>query len=243
MSHQTSLFEATLKANNQSFQPTLERAIERKGGKKALLSLLTDSNSESVADQPDSYFLEEMTRSIFQSGFVWRVINNKWPQFREAFQNFDLDKLMALSDEEWDGFMGDTRVVRHRIKLRAVRHNLWFVNETGAEHGGFGQFLANWPKTELVDLFAYLKKYGSRLGGHTGQYFLRHVGLDSYVLNKDVVLSLKLHGLDISDNPTSQKDLKKVQEQFNQWQQDSGLPYRHLSMIAAFSAGVNRSDS
>ncbi|MBT3206175.1 MAG: DNA-3-methyladenine glycosylase I [Gammaproteobacteria bacterium] len=224
-----------------SFKIIIERAEKRKGGKKALLALLPQSiNAEELRAKPDSFFLEEMTRSIFQSGFVWRVINNKWPTFRQAFFDFDIGKLMRLSSDDWDNYMQDTRIVRHRQKIQAVRHNLWFVNETAGFNGDFGQFLLDWPKSDLVGLFRFLKSKGSRLGGNTGQYFLQHVGVDSFALTGDVVLCLKLSGLDINDRPSSQKDLKLIQQAFNGWHEETGFDYYRLSMIMAYSVGENK---
>jgi len=224
-----------------TFKQIVKRAEQRKGGKQALLSLLPQAvDPADLAAKPDSYFLEEMTRSIFQSGFVWRVINNKWPTFREAFFDFDISKLMRLSEDDWSNYIQDTRIVRHRQKIQALRHNLWFVNETSGLNGGFGRFLIDWPKSDLVGLFRFLKIKGSRLGGNTGQYFLQHVGVDSFALTGDVVLCLKLAGLDISDRPSSQKDLKLVQQAFNQWHEETGFSYYQLSMIMAYSVGDNK---
>ena len=224
-----------------SFKHITERAEQRKGGKQALLSLLPQLvDPSALADKPDSFFLEEMTRSIFQSGFVWRVINNKWPTFREAFFDFDISKLMRLSEDDWSNYIQDTRIVRHRQKIQALRHNLWFVNETSGLNGGFGRFLIDWPKSDLVGLFRYLKIKGSRLGGNTGQYFLQHVGVDSFALTGDVVLCLKLSGLDINDRPSSLKDLKLIQQTFNQWHEETGFNYYQLSMIMAYSVGENK---
>lgn len=227
--------------SSNSFQAILDRAIKRKGGKDALYSLLPQTiKPDVVASKPDSYFLEEMTRSIFQSGFVWRVINNKWPTFREAFFDFDLGRLMKLSDADWDSYIYDKRIVRHRQKIQALRHNLWFVSETASQQGGFGRFLVDWPKDDLVGLLRHLKTRGSRLGGNTGQYFLQHIGVDSFALTRDVVLGLKLHGLEINNNPGSQKDLKLIQQTFNRWHEETELCYFHLSMILAYSVGENK---
>jgi 3-methyladenine DNA glycosylase Tag len=33
----------------------------------------------------DAGYLEEITKSVFHSGFSWHVIDNKWPNFQEAF--------------------------------------------------------------------------------------------------------------------------------------------------------------
>lgn len=226
---------------NNSFDPILLRAIQRKGGREALDDLLPKPLTDGqLIDSSDSFFLAEMTRSIFQSGFVWRVINNKWPSFREAFFEFDINRLMALGDADWDNYLQDTRIVRHRQKIGALRHNIWFVHETSMQHDGFGRFLAEWPRSDLVGLFSLLKRMGSRLGGNTGQYFLQHVGVDSFALTRDVVCALQLHGLEINDSPASQKDLRLIQQTFNDWHEASGFSYRQLSYLLAYSVGENR---
>jgi len=50
---------------------------------------------------------------------------------------------------------------------------------------------------------------------------------------------LRSIGLDIAENPTSKRDLAKIQAQFNEWHTETGLPYSHLSRIAACSVGDN----
>ena len=224
-----------------SLDTILQRAIQRKGGRAALEAILPKpaSRSELIA-RSDSDYLAQMTRSIFQSGFVWRVINNKWPSFCEAFFDFDINRLMKLGDADWDNYLQDKRIVRHRQKIRAVRHNIWFVHDMAIEYGGFGRFVADWPKTDLVGLFTLMKKKGSRLGGNTGQYFLQHVGADSFALTRDVVMALQQHGLDIHDNPSSQRDLKRVQQAFNDWHESSGYGFLQLSYLLAYSVGENK---
>lgn len=224
-----------------SFDSILQRARKRKGGKDELDALLpTAVEPELLIKKPDSYYLAEMTRSVFQCGFVWKVINSKWPGFREAFFDFDPACLMKLSDDDWGNYVHDKRIVRNRQKIEALRHNLWFVNDISNEYHGLGRFLVEWPKSDLVGLFKLLKTRGSRMGGNTGQYFLQHVGVDSFALTRDVVAGLQIYGLDINDSPSSQKDMRLIQHAFNQWHQESGFCYFHLSLILAYSVGENR---
>ena len=105
-----------------------------------------------------------------------------------------------------------------------MRHNAQFVADIAREHGSFGKFLAQWPADDQVGLLEVLAKRGARLGGKTGQYFLRFVGRDSFITSADVVACLRDAGLDIAENPTSKKDMKKVQDQFNAWAKETGLP-------------------
>ena len=80
---------------------------------------------------------------------------------------------------------------------------------------------------------------GSRLVGQSALCFLRRVGTDCFMLTRDVVVTLKSVGLDIAEQPSSKRDLKKVQDQFNAWHEETGLPYSHLSRIVACSVGEN----
>ena len=65
------------------------------------------------------------------------------------------------------------------------------------------------------------------------------MGKDSFILSRDVVTTLRGAGLEIAEKPTSKRDLIKVQEAFNTWHKETGLPYSHLSCIAGFSVGEN----
>jgi len=68
---------------------------------------------------------------------------------------------------------------------------------------------------------------------------MRSMNMDMYVLTPDVVAALQLAGVDIADKPTSQRDLKAVQQVMNQWHKATKLPYAHISRILACSTGVN----
>jgi len=221
-----------------SFKTIRARAEARKGGKAQLARLLPPvAGNDAVALIGDDRILAEMTRRIFCSGFVWRVIEQKWPAFEAAFQGFDVARLNFEPDEYWERLAGDERIVRHPQKIRSVRENARFVAEVAKEHGGFGRMLAGWPKDDEVGLLEMLAKRGSRLGGRTGQYFLRFVGWDGFVLSGDVVACLRDAGCDIAESPTSKKDLRKAQERMNAWARESKLPMTHVSRICALSIG------
>jgi 3-methyladenine DNA glycosylase Tag len=223
-----------------SFKAIHARAAKRKGGEAALAALLPKvADAKSLADLPDSRVLAEMSKRIFAAGFVWRVIENKWPGFEEAFLRFEPKALAFQADEFWEGLAGDARIVRNPQKIRAVRHNVAFVLDVSREHASFGKFLADWPSADEVGLLDFLGKRGSRLGGRTGQYFLRFIGKDGFVISRDVVACLRDAGLEISENPSSKKDLTRIQAQFNAWTEESGLPFTHLSRICAMSIGEN----
>lgn len=218
-------------------------AAERKGGDAALDKLLGSQKPltpKQLAKIPDDRYLAMMTRCIFQAGFNWKVIEHKWKGFEEAFHGFNPKGLAHLSPEQWDAYSEDTRIVRNGIKIRSVLDNAHFVWTVAEEKGSFGKVVAEWPASDQIGLMTWLKKEGSRLGGNTAMYFLRFIGKDSFILSNDVCARLRASGVEIAEQPTSKRDLKLVQEAFNHWHQETGLPYTTLSRIAGMSIGRNQ---
>jgi 3-methyladenine DNA glycosylase Tag len=222
-----------------AFKAIRARAAKRKGGEAALASLLPKvPPQKALARVTDDRVLAEMAQRIFSAGFVWSVIEKKWPGFEAAFLKFDPRKLNFQPDEFWEKLASDQRIVRNPQKIKAVRENAAFIVDIAKEHGSFGKFLAEWPADDQVGLLELLGKRGARLGGMTGQYFLRFIGKDVYITSHDMISCLRDAGLDISGT-TSKKDQRKIQDQLNAWAKESGLPYTHLSRICAMSIGEN----
>jgi 3-methyladenine DNA glycosylase Tag len=227
-----------------SFKTIRARAEKRKGGTSGLQKLLPRKpDPKALARLSDDRILAEMTKRVFSAGFAWSVIEAKWEGFEEAFLRFAPGKLMFQPDEYWDDLMRDQRIVRNGAKILSVRENAAFVQAIAKEHGSFGKFLAEWPSSDEIGLLDLLAKRGNRLGGNTGQMFLRFVGFDGFVTSQDVVACLRDAGLDIGPEAKSKSDLAKVQAQFNAWAEETGLPYVHLSRICALSIGENRSEN
>ena len=218
-------------------------ATERKGGKAALEKLLGDHHkpltSKQLAKITDDRYLAMMTRCVFNAGFNWKVIEHKWKGFEEAFHGFNPKGLAHLPPEKWDAYTNDKRIVRNTIKIRSVLDNAHFVWRTGQEQGSFAKVFAEWPSTDQIGLMSWLHKEGARLGGSTAMYFIRFMGKDSFILSSDVIARLQASGVEITDKPTSKRDLKLVQAAFNHWQEETGLGFTRLSRMVAMSIGNN----
>ena len=209
-----------------SFEDLYALAAGRKGGRKAFEEILpVTSTPDEMAAIPDDRWLETFSRGIFQTGLNWKVVENKWPGIQDALWNFDVDRCAMMSDDDLDTLLKDTRVIRHAAKLLSVRDNAIFLKDLAAEHGTAGRFFADWPDDDFIGLLQVMKKRGSRLGGSTGSYCLRHLGKDSFMLGGDVVKALIREGV-VDKAPTSQKDLKAVQAAFNHWKQESAGRWR-----------------
>jgi 3-methyladenine DNA glycosylase Tag len=220
-----------------SFKPIEARAAKRKGGAKALEALLTKPKSaRALARMGDDRWLSAMTQGVFSAGFVWKVVEAKWPGFEEVFHAFDPKWVALRTEKQLAKIATDSRIIRNRTKVWATRDNARFVLDTGSEHGNFGKFIAGWPQEDLVGLWEVLKKQGSRLGGFTGPYMLRSMGKDTFMITSDVTTAL-VNAKIVDKTPTSKRDLAKVQAAFNEWREQTGRSYQELSRILAMSVG------
>lgn len=220
------------------FDRIRQRAAKNKGGDEAMMAQLPEvKTGNELATISDDRYLAEMTRRIFCAGFVWRVIDNKWPAFELAFEGFEPAIVAAWPDEKLEALAKDASIVRNYRKIASVRENAWFVLDIANEYGSFGRMVADWPETTLIDLWQLLSKRGNRLGGNSGAYFLRFMGKDCFLLTNDVTACLMNHGVIDRPNPTAKRDLQRIQDCFNAWHEQTGLPYSSLSRIAAYSVG------
>ena len=222
------------------FETIWKRAAERKGGEKALRALLPakPKSKAELRQIPDDRWLAQMTRSIFQAGFSWKTVHKMWPGFEAAFEGFDPHRLQLMSDDDFHRLVSDRRIVRHGPKIRSVQRNAEFIVALKREHGSAGTFFAEWPPTEFAGLLETLKKRGHRLGGQTGQYFLRSMGVDGFILSRDGVAALIDAGI-VDKAPSGKSAMAAVQSAYNLWAEQSGLQLTTISRVLSLSIGEN----
>ena len=217
-----------------SFQTLYELAAMNKGSSAILEGVLPSiATPEELSKITDDRYLSRMTRCIFRAGFVWRIIDYKWPGFESAFAKFNPLAVAHFSDERLEELAQDTTIVRHFTKIVAVRHNAVYVLDQQRRHGSFGAFIADWPTEDIVGLWLELKKQGSRLGGNSGPMMLRSMGKDTFLMTKDVCDALVHHGFIEKFSVNSQRDLRRVQEIFNSLCEQSGRSLSEVSRILA----------
>lgn len=66
---------------------------------------------------------ERISLEAFQSGLSWATILRKRPNFRTAFAGFDPDAVASFGDDDVERLLGDTGIVRNRLKILATINN------------------------------------------------------------------------------------------------------------------------
>ncbi|MGO2089708.1 MAG: DNA-3-methyladenine glycosylase I, partial [Oceanisphaera sp.] len=222
----------------EHFNDIYQRACARHGGEAILNTLIASplASAEELAAIPDDRWLSSFTMSLFQSGFVWRVIRNKWPEFERAFFGFDPEKMLMLDESHFERLNNDTGIVRHAKKIAAVPANARMILDLGQPYGGFGAFVAQWPKEDITGLWMMIKKHGQLLGGNIGPYGLRRLGVDTFAFTGDVSAYLHHHQV-VEAGLGSKKGMQQAQAAFNVWHQQSGASLTEISKTIAYSIG------
>jgi 3-methyladenine DNA glycosylase Tag len=114
-------------------------------------------------------YLEQLSKSVFQAGISWRVVESKWSTIKPAFRNFQVERVARMGDREIDALASDPRVIRSRPKISAVVHNARAILDL-ERAGGFRKHLRSFDDYE--DLATDLKKRFKFVGDSGTYHFL-----------------------------------------------------------------------
>lgn len=65
----------------------------------------------------DHLLYEQLILESFSAGLSWLIILKKRENFRKAFDNFDIDKVIAYDEAKVETLMQDKGIVRSRAKI------------------------------------------------------------------------------------------------------------------------------
>ncbi len=103
-------------------------------------------NEWGVASYDDNYLFEMFVLESFHCGLSWLLILKKRENFRKAFDNFDVSKIIAYSDEKIEELMQNEGIVRNRAKILATIANAKAFIEVKKEFGSFCEYI--WSFTD-----------------------------------------------------------------------------------------------
>jgi len=140
----------------------------------------------------DHRLFEKLSLESFQSGLSWRTILAKRDNFREAFLEFNFDKIARFSQHDVEQLLNNEGIVRHRGKIEAVINNAKQAQKLVKQEGSLAAFFWRYepdekslkaPQTastseESIMLAKELKKRGWKFVGPTTVYaFMQAMGL------------------------------------------------------------------
>jgi DNA-3-methyladenine glycosylase I len=71
----------------------------------------------------ESAMFEALTLGVFEAGLSWSIVFGKRDGFRQAFADFDVAKVAAMTDRDVDRLLQNPSIIRNRAKIQATVHN------------------------------------------------------------------------------------------------------------------------
>ncbi|NME45011.1 DNA-3-methyladenine glycosylase I [Faecalicoccus pleomorphus] len=121
----------------------------------------------------ERYLLEMLILESFQAGLSWECVLNKREAFRQAYDQFDLDKICAYDEDKLQELAQNKGIIRNRLKIKASVVNARIFKAIQKEQGSF---------------YAYLMTF-------TNGKIYKEVGLTSSKLSDEISKDLKKRGM------------------------------------------------
>jgi len=124
----------------------------------------------------DNELFGRLLLEINQAGLSWEIILRKEASFRKAYDDFNITKVAAYTEEDRERLLNDAGIIRNILKVNAAIENARVILKLGEEYGSFEKWLAYHhpkPKEEWVKLF---KKTFKFTGGEIVNEFLISIG-------------------------------------------------------------------
>ena len=138
----------------------------------------------------DKYLFEMLILESFQAGLSWECVLNKRESFRQAFDNFNIDKIINYSDEKIQELLQNKGIIRNRLKINATINNSKIFKDIQEQYGTFSKYLETFTNNEVIyeigkatsklsdNISKDLQKRGMKFVGSTIIYsFLQAIGV------------------------------------------------------------------
>lgn len=153
-----------------------------------------------VPNFDEHYLYEMLILESFQAGLSWECVLNKRDSFRKAYDDFDINKVIAYNEEKICQLMDNKGIIRNKRKILASIKNSKIFKDISQEHGSFYNYLSTFVKdiplyetgrttNELSDTISKdLQKRGMTFVGSVIVYsYLQSIGI-IYSHEKDCYL-------------------------------------------------------
>lgn len=147
-------------------------------------------NEWCVPKYEDNMLFELLILESFQAGLSWECVLNKREEFRVAFDNFDIEKVVMYDDEKINKLMQNPKIIRNRLKILSAINNSKVFKEIQLEYGSFSKYIWSFSNntviyevgkvsSDLSDMVSSdLKKRGMKFVGTTIIYsYLQAIGI------------------------------------------------------------------
>lgn len=128
--------------------------------------------------ESDDELFERLMFEINQAGLNWILILKKQHNFRNAFDNFNVEKVASYGEDDFQRLMNDPGIIRNRLKINAAIENAKIILAIRKEAGSFREWLDIHSKkiNSIEEWTKLFKKTFKFTGGEIVNEFLMSTG-------------------------------------------------------------------
>lgn len=143
-----------------------------------------------VLNLDDQYLFEMLILESFQAGLSWETVLNKRKDFRIAFDNFNIEKIIQYDETKVEELKTNEKIIRNKLKINAAVNNAKIFKNIQSDYKSFANYLQEHTGKEVIyendkttsplaeEISSDLKKRGMKFVGPTIIYsYLQAIGI------------------------------------------------------------------
>jgi DNA-3-methyladenine glycosylase I len=99
----------------------------------------------------DNHLFEVLVLDGAQAGLSWNTILNKRENYRKAFDNFDVRKIVKYNSKKIQILLEDKGIVRNKLKINSVVRNARVFIEIQKEFGSFDRYIWGFVNNKTIN--------------------------------------------------------------------------------------------
>lgn len=103
-----------------------------------------------ILNTNDDYLLEMLILESFQAGLSWECVLNKREDFRIAYDNFELEKIISYNEEKIQKLLQNKNIIRNKLKIKASINNTKIFKNIQEEYKTFSNYLSTFTKGKII---------------------------------------------------------------------------------------------
>ncbi len=107
-------------------------------------------NEWGILNTQDKYLYEMLILESFQAGLSWECVLNKRESFKEAYDDFNIDKVSKYDDKKIEELINNKKIIRNRLKIKASINNSKIFKDIVNEYGTFYDYLKTYTKGKII---------------------------------------------------------------------------------------------
>ena len=98
----------------------------------------------------DKDLFELLILESFQAGLSWECILNKRENFRHAYDNFDIDKIVYYDETKINELKENKGIIRNKLKIKASINNAKIFKQIKKEYGSFSKYIWGFTNGKII---------------------------------------------------------------------------------------------